>query len=459
MTNNNNPRVINDPVHGSIELDPNDKLIDKVLIDLIDTPEFQRLRRVRQLGFGFLTYPGAEHSRFGHCLGTMELARRIVKQVQKYDDDIPMDGILLVVVSALLHDIGHGPFSHTSEPSFDPQGNFPHENWSAAIVQDPTTGVHKVLTARDPSLPEKVANVIVSNGEFLAATLEDYAYLANIVSSQLDADRFDYLLRDAYFSGVTYGRFDVNWLIRNIRPDRTFVKGGQLIVSYKGKHTLEQYLYARYYMHHTVYFHKATRAAEIVYKKLIMRAQYLHANDPDALPESHGLVADALAGPINSTTTSCADYLATDDSTMYSTFKEWAESSDEVLSDLANRLLNRNLLKSIELPQKNGTISYKDIAKIQGEVSNMLESNGIDPNYYFELDDPSQYGYKTIYSIDDQESSKTIMVESGPGEKPAEASDLLPSIHALKGNVGHLRINVPERFKQETVEIVKGVLG
>ena len=197
-------KVIRDPVHGLISLRPD----ERYLLELIDTPEFQRLRRIRQLGVSNITYPGAEHTRFAHSLGVMSFTGRILDHLKaRYRSHQEIFNLIevherTIKAAALLHDTGHGPFSHMMERSFKSTAS--HEQRTVLIITDPASKVSQVLKNHGID-PDQVRAVI--DGTFPVHFLRD------IVSSQLDADRMDYLLRDALMTGVEYGRYDAEWII------------------------------------------------------------------------------------------------------------------------------------------------------------------------------------------------------------------------------------------------------
>lgn len=193
-------KVFKDPIHQYIYVQ------DDVIWDLINTSEFQRLRRIKQLGTSFFTYHTAEHSRFSHSLGVYEVTRKIISQFERNQfDGWPKQTRILALVTALLHDIGHGPFSHSIESVF----NINHEEWTKKIVLGDTE-INSVLKRYDKTLPGDVVRVL--NKTY------DKAIVIDIISSQLDADRMDYLLRDAYNTGVNYGTFDLERILRVLRP-------------------------------------------------------------------------------------------------------------------------------------------------------------------------------------------------------------------------------------------------
>lgn len=326
-------RVFRDPVHGLIEF----KGADRPMADLLDTRVMQRLRRIKQMGFAWLVYPGAEHSRFGHALGAFHIAQRVARRLER---ELSAETALHIKVAALLHDIGHGPFSHAWEHVFTGGG---HEHWGARIVaEDPELGA--LLEALEPGL---------------AATLYDFwgkrykpHFARKLVSSQLDVDRLDYLLRDGHYSGAGYATYDLDWIIHAVQIAN--VRTGQddpsdLVVDYRrGMYAVEQYLFARSYMYAQVYHHKTVRAAEWMFIKTLERFAQLARQDA----EPAGLaVAGAMA---RGAEVSASDYLQLHDVSVTTALDRWAGrdgpgADDPVLRDLAARLVDRRLFKTFDL--------------------------------------------------------------------------------------------------------------
>jgi len=250
----NEEKVFKDPVHRYIHVR------DRVIWDLIGTPEFQRLRRVKQLGTSYLTFHGAEHSRFNHSLGVYEIVRRIIENFKDrphWNDEER----LLCLSAALLHDLGHGPFSHSFEKVF----KLDHEDFTRKIILG-NTSVNHVLSRVDKGFPQKVADVINKTYE--------NKLVVSLISSQIDADRMDYLQRDAYFTGVSYGHFDMERILRVMRPIED-----QVVVKESGMHAVEDYIMSRYQMYWQVYFHPVTRSAEVILTKILHRAKELYESD------------------------------------------------------------------------------------------------------------------------------------------------------------------------------------
>lgn len=323
-------RVFRDPVHGLVELGGQDRPI----AELIDTRAVQRLRRIKQMGFAWLVYPGAEHSRFGHALGAFHIAQRITRRLE-LDPRVALH----VKVAALLHDIGHGPFSHAWEHVFT--GN-DHERWGARIA------------AEDPELAQALEHLEPG----LPATLQSFwrkeyrpHFARKLVSSQLDVDRLDYLLRDGHYSGAGYATYDLDWIIHAIQI--ASIRGGDdpldLVVDYRrGMYAVEQYLFARSYMYAQVYHHKTVRAAEWMFIKTLERFAELarQGSEPPGLAIASQMACGAAV--------SVSDYLQLDDASLTAAFDRWsgvagAPAQDPVLRDLATRLLHRQLFKTFDL--------------------------------------------------------------------------------------------------------------
>ena len=256
------PKLIRDPVHNIIPFEK----CDRLLLQLINTREFQRLRRIKQLGLSQLVFPGADHSRFAHSIGVMHIARRIVDRVaQLRPGSVTDDQRIAVLAAALLHDVGHGPFSH----AFEKITGEKHEQRTLDIIGSDSTEVNGVLKKADPDLPDRLKVFFDEDIEEEGrAQAEIPGFLTQVVSSQLDADRFDYLLRDSRSTGAEYGRFDIEWMLQHLGMDDT---KGRFFLGHKALHAGETYVFARYHMYRSVYFHKTTRAAEVMLRLLFRR--------------------------------------------------------------------------------------------------------------------------------------------------------------------------------------------
>jgi len=400
-------RIYRDPVHNIISLDETDP-DDQLLIRLIDTPEFQRLRRIKQLGLALFTYQGAEHSRFSHSLGVMHLMRRALAHLgQRY----PMDREtrLVAMCAALLHDIGHGPFSHVVEAVF----GYRHEDWGARIVLDEETTIHRILAERDRDLPMRV----------VAVWQHTYRprFISQLISSQMDVDRFDYLLRDSLMTGAKYGFYDLEWILHTleIAPEQEC-----LYVAAKGMYAVEEYLQARYYMFRQVYFHRNLRAAEAMLRSIFRRASDLAASG-----EMPPVVADSVMPKVlRREPLSTAEYLALDDHDVMFHIKWWTKASDPILSDLAAGFLHRRLFKSVDL-----RINAERRRRFVEHARHIVEAAGFDPRYYVIEDRASDIPYLGPYSPETSGPENRIYVEVEGGHRALrEITEISPAIRRLR---------------------------
>src|SRR5690625_3221505 len=326
-------KVFKDPVHRYV------RVVDQVIWDLIATPEFQRLRRIKQLGTTYLTFHGAEHSRFNHSLGVYEIVRRIINKIE-HREAWNKEERLLCLCAALLHDLGHGPFSHSFEKVF----GLNHEKFTEKIVLGKTS-VNSVLKRVSHDFPQKVAQVINK-------TYHDKLVIS-VISSQIDADRMDYLLRDAYYTGVSYGQFDMERILRVMRPTEE-----EIVIKSTGMHAVEDYIMSRYQMYWQVYFHPVTRSAEVILMKIFSRVKTLYENGYQFK------VSPTLLDALFNEKINVEDYLALDDTVIYVYFKQWQKEGDAILRDLCSRFMNRKLFKYVEYnPEKEQNI-YEKLSEI-----------------------------------------------------------------------------------------------
>lgn len=372
-------KVFKDPVHRYIHVR------DRVIWDLIGTREFQRLRRIRQLGTTFLTFHGAEHSRFNHSLGVYEIVRRIIDDVFKGRTDWHDEERLLSLCAALLHDLGHGPFSHSFEKVFD----LDHEHFTREIILGDTE-VNAILKRVAPDFPKKVAEVI-------GKTYQD-KLVVSLISSQIDADRMDYLQRDAYFTGVSYGHFDMERLLRVMRP-----RVDQVVIKSSGMHAVEDYIMSRYQMYWQVYFHPVTRSAEVILTKILHRAKELYAKGYSFKLEPlhfHSLFEGNVP---------TKDYIKMDEHIMMYYFQLWQEEEDAILKDLCSRFVNRRLFKYVEFhPSQTGM-------NMLMELTTLFKKAGIDPSYYLVVDHSSDLPYD-FYRPGEEEERLPIYLLMNNGE-------------------------------------------
>nr|WP_279593896.1 HD domain-containing protein [Companilactobacillus sp. RD055328] len=357
-------KVFRDPIHNYIHVE------HKVILDLINTKEFQRLRRIKQLGTSSFTFHGAEHSRFTHSVGVYEITRQICNNFNRnYPSKNNKDGLwndderLVALCAALLHDVGHGPYSHTFEHIFSTD----HEKWTQEIITNKGTEVNTILNSVAKDFPERVASVINKT----------YAnpQVVQMISSQLDADRMDYLVRDAYNTGTNYGTFDLTRVLRVMRP----YKDG-IAFNADGMRAVEDYILARYQMYQQVYFHPVSRGMEVILTNLLQRAKFLFENG-----SMEGFEMPSLLVPFFEKKVSVQDYLRLDDGVLNTYFNLWQDHPDDILHDLAHRFLDRHPFKSVGFNDET-----KELIPVMTEL---VEQCGFDKKYYTAINNSSDLPY------------------------------------------------------------------
>jgi HD superfamily phosphohydrolase len=385
-------KVFKDPVHRYIHVR------DKVIWDVIGTSEFQRLRRIKQLGTTYLVFHGAEHSRFHHSLGVYEIVRRIIDDGFSGRSEWNNEERLVTMCAALLHDLGHGPFSHAFEKVFD----LDHEQFTQAILLGDTE-VNAVLRRVAPDFPQKVADII-------GKTYPD-KLVVSLISSQIDADRMDYLQRDAYFTGVSYGHFDMERILRVMRPTEE-----QAVIKYSGMHAVEDYIMSRYQMYWQVYFHPVSRSAEVILTKILHRAKQLHASGYIFKQEPvhfHSFFDKTFV---------LEDYIALDENILMTYFQVWMKEEDAILSDLCYRFINRRLFQYAEF---DPATEYRKI----GELEQLFKDAGIDPAYYLVTDSSSDLPYD-FYGPGEENERLPIYLQMKNGDlsELSRSSDVVDAI-------------------------------
>jgi uncharacterized protein len=332
-------RRIRDPVHDLIPFGTD--RFEQMAWKLLDLPEFQRLRRIKQLGFSELVFPGATHSRFAHSVGVFHTARQLAQRINfLLDSNFNRERAQVAMAAALVHDLGHGPFSH----AFEAAETKHHEEWTAEIVTG-KTGVNRVLEAFRPGFAKEVADLIISD------TPADI--YASIVSSQFDADRLDYLRRDRLMAGVLHGGFDFSWLLANLevgpvpltQDDEIIGEVEALILGQKALQAAESYVLGLFHLYFTVYFHKTTRGAEKMLTALLKRlAELIHngAGHLTGLDANHPLYAYTRSKALS-------DYLWLDDSVIWGSLWSLSKAKDDIISHVALRLACRRLYKVLDV--------------------------------------------------------------------------------------------------------------
>lgn len=421
-------KIYRDSVHNIIRL-KTDSDAGNLLVRLIDTKEFQRLRRVRQLGLAHFAYQAAEHSRFTHSLGALHLATRILAKLG-LKNKISDEAVVAVQCAALLHDVGHGAFSHVLESILD----FHHENFTIEAVLSDETEIGQTLKNFSKELPENVADIIRGTFKPMA--------LAQLVSSQLDVDRMDYLLRDSLMTGAKYGIYDLEWIIKSLEIDE---ENDRLYVSARGIYAVEDYLQARYYMFRQVYFHRTLRSAESVLRSLFRRALKVFREGKFVWFAEKTAFEKILKGE----KISLKEHLELDDSDMMFHIKQWQNSDDKILADLSRRFLHRRLFKAFDLDMPEAErVSFLERAR------KIVAENGFDPEYYFIEDAAGDVPYYFYTKREDGEPKNLIFVEDGFSRPQIrEISEVSAAVRGLQKGYQMHRVCFPPELKNEIAKI------
>lgn len=375
-------KVLRDPIHGYIHVN------DQVIWECINAREFQRLHRIHQLGGDFQVYHTAEHSRFSHSLGVYEITRRMISEVQSLSQALSEEEKIEVLCAALLHDLGHGPFSHF----FETITQIPHEQMTTSLILDPATEVHQALVKVDSQLPNHVAGIIDHT--------HPKTILSQIISSQLDADRMDFLLRDAYETGTSYGTFDLERVLRTLR-----VHEGKLCVKESGMHSIEDYIMARYHMYWQVYLHPDAKS----YENLI-RIFFVHYLKQDQ-------VSIPIFEPLKQKRLSNEDFILMDEYRLMVGFQEALRCADPVLKDLACRILDRHLFGWIEDPE----------LQQEQEIKDKLQDLGLDPSIYT-VEEISQSKAYLPYQESDENTTIWILSSKSTLEPLSSCSEIVKAL-------------------------------
>lgn len=319
-------KIFADPVHGFISV-PRD-----LILSLLETPEVQRLRRIRQMGLGNLVYPGGEHTRFSHALGAMALMQDALNILWEKGTPISSEEYTAALAAALLHDVGHGPFSHTLEHVLIQ--DFEHEDMSRVLIK-------------------KLNNQFQGRLDLVLEIFENTyhrPFFYKLVASQLDMDRLDYLRRDAFFTGVAEGVVGVDRIIKTLRVHPLNGDDSAVIaIEHKGAYAVENFLFARRSMYWQVYLHKTVLAGDRLLSTIIERARWLIKNKVDIKEACSPALLFFLEHSIQGTDIHEPDviqaYCELDDSDITFTLKTWSAGSDPVLADLCKRFTNRSFFR------------------------------------------------------------------------------------------------------------------
>jgi HD superfamily phosphohydrolase len=386
-------KIINDPVFGFINIS------NGFIYSIIKHPYFQRLNRIKQLGLTHLVYPGAQHTRLSHSLGAMYLMNEAISQLRAKGHTITWEEEQAALACILMHDLGHGPFSHVLEDTL--VQDIHHEEISLILMKKMNEEMEGKLDLA------------------IAVFTDEYPkkFLHQLVSGQLDVDRLDYLRRDSFFTGVTEGNIGSARIIKmlNIKDDR-------LVVEAKGIYSIENFLMTRRLMYWQVYLHKTAIAAEKMLINILKRAQKLAKQGVEvfAPPALHYFLYHPVDKPVFLNDPKALEYFVDlDDNDIWSALKVWTKHPDKVLSLLSEALLNRDLFK-IEIEQKPFPLEYLEEKRKKFSVkynisleesSYLMASDEISTNMYSEADDSIDILYKDGSTKDISEASDMLNIQ------------------------------------------------
>lgn len=445
---------LRDPVHGLIVFDEAEP-IDMLAWALIDTLEFQRLRRIRQLGVSEFTFPGAVHTRFTHSIGVFHTARTLVKvlerEMKRNKQEFKQAEANIALIAALLHDVGHGPFSHAFEGVQASRGaKKRHEQWTADIIRNADGQVRSLLEGYKVGFAQEVASLLEKEDP-------EHIYHA-VVSSSFDADRLDYLRRDKLMTGIGAGAIDFDWLIENVRvadiaidaPDEASGEPRRVptfCLTAKALPAAEQFLLARYTLHQQVYFHKATRCVEHMIRKLLCAvAEHAKAGKvsvkSSGLSPNHPLIRFFAKGG-----ETVPNYLALDDALVFGALDAMSQATDPVISDMSVRLRDRNLYKTLDLAEfgNDGGAQRGKLRKITKGFGEKLKAETVI------LDDRAAIGIYAEIGGDDERMHKKLHILDG--KTPVEISKLSPLIHALEPKQQFNRVYFADKNDRDAVRM------
>jgi len=397
MSTQNKKKILNDPVYGFINIPQG------IIYDIFEHTYFQRLRRIKQLGMSHLVYPSAVHSRFSHALGATFLMNEALITIRNKGTEITDEEFEAAMIAILLHDIGHGPFSHALEYSI--VKNVSHEKISLLFM-------------------EKLNEQFGGKLDMAISIFKDEYhkhFLHQLVSSQLDVDRMDYLRRDSFFTGVSEGAIGTQRIIKMLD-----VVDDKIVVEHKGIYSIESFLHSRRIMYWQVYLHKTVLVAEHLLMNILKRAKEVSKNGEElfATPAlSYFLKNDIDDKAFDEDKNALQNYAILDDYDILAAIKTWAyHADDKVLRDLSQRLINRKFFK-IEYSDKEFTATR--LKKLQKETQSQLGISDTDLAYYVFTDHTSNYMYSnTGGSID-------ILFKDGKVKDIADVSEQL-SVAKLK---------------------------
>ena len=439
---------IRDPVHGLIVFggsgDEHRDETDCIAWRLLNAREFQRLRRIRQLGFSDLVFPGATHSRFAHSIGVYHTARLLADVIARQQGGRNRERERIALLAALLHDVGHGPFSHAFEAAGAAAGRRKrHEEWGAEIVRG-DTDVNRVLRDVDEALPERIGGLLTEE-----SPRDIYAA---IVSSQFDADRLDYIQRDRMATGVEFGHIDRDWLFDCLDVGSVTVGEDEphevpcLCLGPKGLAIAEEYIEARFRLYRMVYMHKTTRAAEKMLEALLGAAA---AEIGDTELRRREPILRYLTGE----TSSLGSYIDLDDATVWAALAVFAKHENERVSELAGRLRDRRLYKCVDIGAHD-----EPGGNLHRRFRRALNEREFAWRDALLFDDPKIKSYQW-YDFDDDSAFNKVLVKPHPdATEPEDIAGISPVVDTLLGTERLRRVYVPEAHQADELHnILRGV--
>jgi len=415
----NKRKILNDPVYGFITIP------DELIFDILEHSYFQRLRRIQQLGLTHYVYPGALHTRFHHALGAMHLMNNALEMIRLKGTDVTEQEYISATLAILLHDIGHGPFSHSLEHSI--VSSVPHEDISLAIMQH----LNKHFDGR------------LENALHIFKGTYPRAFFHQLVSGQLDVDRLDYLTRDSFFTGVSEGVIGTERIIKMMN-----VCENQLVIEEKGIYSIEKFLISRQLMYWQVYLHKTVVAAEILLIKVLQRAHYLcvAGEKVECSPALEPFLKKKIT---KQEFFSSKEYLhlfcSLDDFDVISSIKLWMNHSDKVLSDLSKRVINRRLFRTILLKKP---VDKETMDIIRKETALKMNISLEDADFYVNT------GKKSAQVYDPNHNPIMIFYRDGSLKDVTEASTTV-NLGLISGQQTRYNLTFPKEVGAIVEKIVR----
>jgi HD superfamily phosphohydrolase len=391
----NKKKIFNDPVYGFITIKSD------LIFDIIQHPIFQRLRRIKQLGLTELIYPGAHHTRFHHAIGAMHLMSRALDTLRSKEIEVTDHEYEQAQIAVLLHDLGHGPFSHALE--FSLLKGIQHESLSFLLMK-------KLNDNFDQKID--LALKIFQN-------TYNKSFLHQLVSSQLDVDRLDYLKRDSYFTGVSEGNIGLERILSMLN-----VVNDNIVIEEKGLYSIENFLNARRLMYWQVYLHKTSVSAEKMMINLILRAKELSLSGHEVFGSKALLTflsSEITLEKFQQSHEIIDQFGQLDDYDIWGAIKIWQHSDDKILSILSNQLLNRDLFK---IKLTNEPLSKIELEELRKTIAKKFDLKRSEARYYF------AYGEITNKAYISDNTSINILTKKGKVINIADAADL-PNIKAI----------------------------